>query len=123
MNPKDFFKPYSPEIRGDLKEYLVRCDNGCANNSFFGPKYFFVIRDMELIIPGSTFVRVDRNPLPDAGYFVNDDFLLESNGPGHENMSLMGAERGVYDPRKILKRRLWSISGLKLHDVPELLQN
>ena len=108
------FKPYSPEIRGDLEEYLREHDGISADNLFYGPKYFFEIRDRRLMIPGVTCVRVNQSPLPDIGYFVNSDYLLESMGPGHQNMSLIGAKKGIYDPNKALNNLNWSISGLKL---------
>jgi hypothetical protein len=66
------------------------------------------------MIPGGTWIRVDLSPVPDVCYFVNSDFMLESHGHGQSNMSCEGAERGVYDPRKALKNKRWSISGLDL---------
>ena len=75
---------------------------------------FFIIKDRLWMIPGMTHLRVSRSPIPDIGYFVNSDFLLESRGIGAPNMSYMGAERGVYDPAKILKNQIWSIYGLNI---------
>lgn len=114
MNWSDMFKPYSPKIWGDLKEYLKRHDGLFADNHFYGPKYFFVMKEMGLILPFSTSVRVARNPAPDEGYIVNKDFLLESGGRGEDNMSLVGGERGIYDPADVLKKEHWSISDLKI---------
>jgi len=108
------FKPYTPEIRGDLEEYLQEHNGSSADNLFYGPEYFFIIKDKGFMIPRITYVRVDQSPIPDIGYFVNSDYLLESSGPGEPNMSVMGAKKGVYDPNKALKDKRWSISGLKL---------
>ena len=107
-------EPYSPETKGDLEEYLRKYDGRMADNLFFGPEYFFVIRDKKLIIPYATFIRVNASPLPDVRYFVNSEFLLESRGTGEPNMSCVGAEKGVYDPKKALKGKLWSILGLDI---------
>lgn len=114
MDDRDLFKPYSPEIRGDLEEYLAERELAMADNLFFGPEYFFEIRDRKLMIPGVTSLRIDRSPIPDLGYFVNSDFLLESAGEGPQNMSLMGAKKGVYDPNDALKDKFWSIHFLDL---------
>ena len=116
MDYNDLFKPYSPEIRGDLEEYLREHDGSCADNLFYGPDYFFVIKDKGIMIPEFTHIRVDQSPAPDVGYFVNSDYLLESRGHGQQNMSLMGAKEGVYDPNEALKDRKWSILGLSLYD-------
>lgn len=112
----DLFKPYSPEIRGNLEDYLLE-HNGVisgADNLFLGPKYFFILKDKGLIVPVTTWVRVDLSPAPDISYFVNRDFMLESQGRGIINMSCVGAEKGVYDPKKALRRKAWSITGLDL---------
>jgi len=114
----DMFKPYSPEIRGNLEEYLRNHDGSTADNQFHGPEYFFVIKDKGLMIPRVTFLRVDQSPAPDIGYFVNSDYLLESRGPGPQNMSSMGAKEGVYDPNEALKDQTWSISGLNIWEEP-----
>lgn len=114
MDFQDLFRPYSPKIRGDLEEYLREHDGTTASNYFYGPRYFFVIKEKGIIIPGTTFLRVSQSPVPDVGYFVNSDYLLESQGLGEYNMSFMGAKRGIYNPRKILKNRGWSIFGLNL---------
>jgi hypothetical protein len=110
----DMFKPYSPKIRGDLEKYLKEFDGSQADNLFHGSEYFFVIKDKGWMIPNLTFIRVNRSPAPDAGYFVNSDFMLESRGIGELNMSLIGAEKGIYDPKKALKNQNWSISGLNI---------
>jgi len=107
-------KPYSHEIMGDLEEYLRQCETGMVDNLFYGSKYFFEIRDKKLMIPKVTCVRIDRSPASDIGYFVNSDYLLESNGYGPQNMSLMGAEKGIYDPNKVLKKKAWSIYGMSM---------
>lgn len=72
------------------------------------------MRKKGLIIPMTTWLRVSNNPSPDVGYIVNTDFLLESKEKGSYNMSLMWAEKGVYDLRKVLRGRHWSIHNLKL---------
>ena len=116
MSFEDMFKPYSPEIRGDLEEYLRSCKKGCADNLFYGAEYFFEIKKRNLIIPRLTCLRVGQSPAPDISYFVNDGYQLESRGYGNSNMSLIGAKKGVYDPAEALKAKIWSISGLKLWD-------
>ena len=110
------FKPYSPETRGDLEEYLRKCEEGSAENIFYGPKYFFEIKNKKLMILGITWIRVNQSPIPDIEYFVNSDYLLESRGYGSSNMSLMGAKEGVYDPSLALKNKTWSIYDLRLYD-------
>jgi|SRR3989344_3105340 len=114
MGFDDVFKPYSPKIHGDLEEYLREHDGTRADNAFFGPRYFFVMKKRGLIVPRATWVRVNQSPLPDIAYFVNSDFLLESQNQGPENMSCMGAKKGIYDPTRALKDQSWSISGLNL---------
>jgi len=107
-------KHYSPEIKGDLEEYLRKYNGSVADNMFSGPEYFFVIKDKGWMVPGSTCIRVTQNPIPDIGYFVNSDYLLESLGAGRPNMSLTGANKGVYNPNEALKGKIWSIHGLNL---------
>lgn len=114
MGFEDLFKPYSPEIRGDLETYLREHDGTQADNLFHGPQYFFIIKEKGLIIPRSTCIRVNQSPIPDVCYFVNADYLLESVGQGEYNMSAMGAKKGVYDPNEVLKDRVWSILHLNL---------
>jgi len=114
MDPRDFFKPYSPETHGDLREYLRTHDGTLACNLFHGPKYFFVIKDKGFLIPNVSAVRIDRSPAPDIGFSVNSDFLLESREQGKYNMSLVGAKKGVYDPKIVLRQRGWSILGLRI---------
>lgn len=118
MDIRDLFKPYSPKIRGDLGEYLREHDGRSADNLFYGPKYFFIIKNKGWMVPNMTHIRVDQSPIPDISYFINSDYLLESRGHGHQNMSLMGAKKGVYDPKKALKNQKWSISWLKLRHKP-----
>ena len=113
MNFDDLFKPYSPEIRGDLEKYLKEHDGSSASNLFYGFEYFFAIKDKGLMNPGATFLRVNQSPAPDIGYFVNSDYLLESRGSGQYNMSFMTAKKGIYDPKETLKNKSWSIFGLK----------
>ncbi len=110
----DEFKAYSPKIRGELIAYLKERRQNRADNLFSGPRYFFVMRDKCLLIPLSTILRVNASPIPDIGYFVNSEFMLESHGRGHSNMSFMGAEKGVYNPKDALARKLWSIHRLNL---------
>jgi hypothetical protein len=112
MLNRDMFKPYSKEIRGDLEAYLREHDGINASNVFYGAKYFFEIKDRGLIIPRITSVRIYLSPAPDNSYFVNNDLLLESNGGREYNVSCIEAKKGIYNPSKILKRRIWSISGL-----------
>ena len=56
MNFEELFKPYSPEIRGDLENYLRHCEEGCVDTLFHGSKYFFEIRDKGFIIPEITYI-------------------------------------------------------------------
>ncbi|MBS3088646.1 hypothetical protein J4402_02590 [Candidatus Pacearchaeota archaeon] len=114
MNFKDFFRPYSPEIRGNLEEYLRQHDGTSADNLFHGPEYFFIIRDRRLMVPDLTCVRVDQSPIPDILYFVNSDYLLESSGSGEDNMSLMWAKKGTYNPEHALRNKNWSILHLNI---------
>ncbi|MBN2052742.1 hypothetical protein JW756_04530 [Candidatus Woesearchaeota archaeon] len=107
-------EPYSPKRNGSLEDYLRKYNGSMADNLFFGSKYFFVMKDKGLLIPNASFVRVDKSPLPDDAYFVNSDFLLESRGTGEPNMSCMGAQKGVYDPKKALKGKFWSIYGFRI---------
>lgn len=109
----DAHRPYSPE-KGCLKEYLRERDGTGIDNLFFGPEYFFVFKERGWLLPRSTVIRVDKSPVPDIAYMVNLDFLLESSGRGKENMSLVGASRGVYEPDTALRDRHWSIYGLNL---------
>jgi len=118
MTFDDMFEPYSPEIRGDLEGYLRNHDGMTADNQFYGPEYFFVIKEKGLMIPGDIFLSVDQSPAPDVKYSVNSDYLLESRGSGPYNMSLMGAKEGVYDPNEALRDRMWSISGLNILEEP-----
>lgn len=103
---------YSPESKGGLLDYLRRCENEMVDNKFSGSKYFGEIVRLGIVRPRMTMIRVAQSPAPDAVYFVNEDGKLESNGSGSYNMSAMGAERGVYDPKKTLKNKIWSIHGL-----------
>lgn len=114
MSFDDMFKPYSPELKGDLEEYLRKCEGGCADNHFFDPDYFFIIKEKGWMVPDFIYVRVNMSPVPDTLYFVNNDFLLESKGVGEMNMSAIGAREGVYDPNEALKDKSWSIHNLDL---------
>lgn len=114
MDHSDLFKPYSPEIRGDLEAYLREYDGSCADNLFYGPEYFFVIKNKGWMVPHQTWIRVDQSPAPDIAYAVNSNFMLESNGRGRENMSCVGAVKGIHNPSKVLRKNAWSISGLRL---------
>src|SRR3989344_3603121 len=113
-NFNDMFKPYSPEIRGDLEEYLRTHEGFGVDNLFFGPEFFFVIKDKGWMVPRLTCVRVNRSPIPDLFYLVNEEFALESSGQGRYNMSCIGAKEGVYDPEKELEGKEWSIYHLEL---------
>ncbi len=108
------FKPYSFEIKGDLLEYLRNCEDSFCSPLFYDFQHFFEIKEKNLIIPNHTLVNLLNNHIPDIGYVVNDDFMLKSNGVGEYNMSLMFAEKGIYIPKKILNKKMWSISGLDL---------
>ena len=61
MNYNDLFKPYSPEIRGDLEVYLREYDGSSADNLFYGPEYFFVIKKNGWMVPGQTWIRVNQS--------------------------------------------------------------
>ncbi len=71
--------------------------------------------ELGIIWPTITIVRVDQTPAPDALYFVNEENLLESRSLGKYNMSAMAMEKGVWKPEEVLKGKLWSVSGLRLH--------
>jgi len=114
MSFNDLFKPYSPEIRGNLEEYLKAHNGRDADNLFYGAEYFFIMKDKGFLIPYSTCIRIDLSPAPDQSCFVNSDFLLESRGHGKLNMSMIGAKKGIYNPDEILKNQKWSILGLKI---------
>jgi len=111
MDFRDLFKPYSPEIRGDLEAYLREYNGSSADNMFCGLKYFYVIKDKGWMVPGQTWIRVNQSPVPDIAYVVNSDFMLESHGQGEHNMSCVGATKGVYNPSKALRRKVWAILG------------
>jgi hypothetical protein len=115
MNYYDLFKPYSPEIHGDLEAYLRKYDGSSADNLFYGPEYFFVLKEKGCIVPHITWVRVNQSPVPDISYIVNSEFMLESSGRGRENMSCVGAPKGIFDPSKALRKKAWSALGLNLH--------
>ncbi len=51
MEFNDLFKPYSFELKGNLKEYLIEREMGRANNLFFGSEHFFMIRDEGFMRP------------------------------------------------------------------------
>ncbi|MCD4771600.1 hypothetical protein K8R30_04280 [archaeon] len=70
------------------------------------------MKEENLLVPFQTFLRINLSPVPDITVFVNETFMLESNGTGDYNMSQMGAKKGIYSPNQILKGRLWSISGI-----------
>jgi len=117
MDAFDLMRPYSPRIHGPLLKYLEEHDGSNADNFFKGSRYFFIIKDKGFVVPRRTIVRVNRNPIPDACYTVMPDFTLRSWGVGRINMSAVGAEKGVYDPRKELRGKSWSIIGLNLEAV------
>ncbi len=114
----DMFKPYSKQRCGDLGTYLLECENGGADNLFSGSEHFFAIRDLDIIIPKFTSVRVNQSPIPDLHYIVTDNFELRSFGRSNYNMSLMGAAEGTYNPRTELENQLWSIHNLNIYNLP-----
>ena len=109
---EDLFGPYSPKTKGDLMEYLIGQSGGHVDNIFRGPKYFFVLKEKGLLVPNESHLRVDRSPIPDICYLVNSDFMLESGGEGKENMSAIGAKKGVYNPKEALEGMNWSVYNL-----------
>jgi hypothetical protein len=111
---EDAFKPYSRERRGDLLKYLRECEDGSADNLFYGIRHFPEIVELGVIDPRVTWVRVGQSPVPDIGYSVTPDFKLRGMGAGEYNMSCVGAPEGIYDPRKALRGKLWSIINLRL---------
>lgn len=114
MNYLDMYNPYSPETRGDLKEYLSKYDGSQADNMFKGSKYFHEVIKNGWFFPNFTSVRVNRSPAPDISLVVREDGKLEGFGTGEMNMSCVGAEKGVYEPEEVLEDVIWSISPLKL---------
>ena len=118
---EEMFKPYSFELKGDLLEYLRNCENSSCSPNFYDFQHFFEIKEKKLIIPNHTIVHTNNSHIPDVGYIIDDNFMLKSNGPGEYNMSLMFAEKGIYDSKKILNKKFWSITGLDLwKDVENL---
>jgi hypothetical protein len=114
MTFEEMFKSYSFETKGDLEEYLRNCENSYASPMFYGFKYFLEIKEKKLIIPNTTYLYIMQSHIPDIGYIVNNDFMLQSRGQGEYNMSLMGAKKGIYDPKKVLNKKMWSIGGLNI---------
>jgi len=110
----DVYKPYSLKFRRVLEDYLESHDGMSCDNHFCGARYFYVMQRKGLIIPRITSVRVATHVIPDTLYLVNEDFMLQSSGRGEGNMSCVGGDKGVYNPRVLLRRRHWSIHGLKL---------
>ncbi len=108
---------YSPEKQGDLWEYLRTHDGASTSNAFRGPKYFFVMKGINLLVPSWSCMRVFQSPAPDITYVINDKFLLESSGRGNYNMSAMGAEKGVYSPERVLKNKVWSVFNLNIEKL------
>lgn len=119
MKFEDLFKPYTPETHGDLIVYLRTHDGLRADNLFRGPRDFFVIKDLGLITPLVSSLRVDRSPIPDLGYLINEDFLLEGSSDDSYNMSMVSAKRGIYRPELILQDVNWSISNLDYGKLSE----
>jgi hypothetical protein len=119
MRFEDLFAPYSPKRKGELRDYLLHCEENGIANHFYGPKYYFAIQKSGLMIPQSTWVRVSKSPAPDIGYIVNAEYLLESGGAGRQNMSLVGAKAGISTPEQALKSAHWSIHNLRLWDEME----
>lgn len=116
MDFDDLFKPYSFVLRGDLQTYL-QVHNGCGvDNLFHGSEHFFEIQKNGWMKPNITMVRVDQSPAPDIAYMVNSSYKLESRGRGEENMSLVGAHEGIYEPKEVLDERNWSIYHLYIEE-------
>ena len=100
---------YSKERNGTLENYLKEFDGVRCDNLFYGPKSFNLMRDLNLLIPDKTWIRLFSNMGPDKGYIVNSDFRLESNGSKCYNMSLIAGEKGVYSSQDLLSHTNWSI--------------
>ena len=110
---EEMFAPYSHK-KGELVSYLREHDGRSAGNLFLDVQYYFVMTERGLLMPERTWVRVGRSPAPDEGYFVNEDFMLESKGRGDENMSLVAGEMGVHDPEVLLRGKYWSVYDLNV---------
>lgn len=106
----DPFAPYSFNTHGNLEDYLKEKIDGRADNHFFGFEPYFEIKKLGLLIPNYSYLRINRNPLPDIGCIVSEDFMLKGT-EGEYNMSLVSKE-GVFDPAKNLIGNTWSIYNL-----------
>ncbi len=106
----DAFKPYSERIHGDLREYLLQREEGGADNLFHGSLDFMLLREKGFLVPGSV-IRVNRSPVPDMVYTIDDALRLTSHGAGTYNMSAMSAPSGEYDPTT-LDGTTWSAYNL-----------
>jgi hypothetical protein len=50
-------------------------------------------------------IRINQSPLPDTGYFINSDYLLESKGNG-KKYEFNNGKKGISNPKKVLKNKV-----------------
>ncbi len=100
-------RPFSPETHGSIIDYVRERDHQSVDNLFFGPDPYFALKEANLLVPDQTTLRVNRSPIPDIAYLVDDNLRSRP-----ANMSLMDAEEGTYDPREVLKDKHWSAHDL-----------
>jgi hypothetical protein len=113
MGWENMFRPYSPEQHGELEAYLLERYENDVDNLFRGEQPFFAMKERGLLVCNTSVLRIDRSPIPDLLYVVNENYLLESRGEGNQNMSATGAPAGVYDPVSVLREKNWSIQGVR----------
>ncbi len=106
--------PYTPEIHGEITNYLKEYDGSMTDNLFLGYTWFEKMRDSDILMPNCTLIRVAYNHTPDICYTVTDSFKLHGLDTQNWNMSAVPAQPGEYEPRPILERKLWSIHGVNI---------
>lgn len=114
---------YNPEKHGNLIDYLLERISGVTSNLFLGPEHFLKIRDLDLMIPNISMVRISIGFTPDIIYTINNDFLLEGSGSKKYNMSTRNAKKGIYNPKTELKEKFWSIEHLNTEKLHEIYSN
>lgn len=107
---------YNPKRDGEIKSFLIKCQRERRENLFYGINPFVVMKESNLLVPNHTLICIDNIQNPDVQYFVNQDFLLESNPLYQNNLSLRNANKGVYLPENILEYKLWNVSGWRMFD-------
>lgn len=110
FDPTSYY--YHSERDGNLILYCLKRGFGSGTYpQFLGAKYYFKLQKLGLLKPKSTLVRVSRSPIPDLSLVVRDDFNLEGYIYRNANMSETSVP-GIYEPREILNKTLWSVTSL-----------